>query len=82
MLPPFVGVAVNVTIVPAHISLSASSDTILTLTGRFGCTVIVIPFDSAGLPTAHTAFDVSSTSTTSPSFNPLVLYTDEFVPTF
>ena len=38
--PPFVGVAVNVTLVPAQIMLSASLDAMLTLAGRLGLTVM------------------------------------------
>ena len=38
--PPFVGVAVNVTLVPAQIMLSASLDAMLPLAGRLGLTVM------------------------------------------
>ena len=41
MLPPLVGVAVKVTLVPEQMVLSASFEAILTLTARFGLTVIV-----------------------------------------
>jgi hypothetical protein len=59
-----VGVAVNVTLLPAHIVV-ADADTD-TLAGKFGFTVIVTPADVAGDPVKHgLAFEVSSTVTTS-----------------
>ena len=61
--PPLVGVAVKVTEVPAHTGLADGA--IVTLTGRFGLTVIVTGTDVAGLPVGQTAFDVSTTVTTS-----------------
>ena len=63
-LPPFVGVAVKVTLVPAQIVVSdAATDTDA---GKFGLTVIVIPADVAGEPVKHgLAFEVSSTVTSS-----------------
>ena len=56
-MPPLTGVAVNVTLVPAQIA-PAGTAAMLTLTGKFGLTVIVIVFDVAGLPVGHVAFDV------------------------
>ena len=56
--PPLVGVAVKVTDVPAQIVLPGFAE-ILTLTGKFGFTVIVTVFDVAGFPVAQVAFDVS-----------------------
>jgi hypothetical protein len=50
-------VAVNVTLVPAHIA-PAGLAAIITLAGKFGFTVIVIIFDVAGDPVAQIAFDV------------------------
>ena len=47
-MPPFVGVAVNVTLVPAHIVLSASFDAMLTLAAKFGFTVSV--FEAVVVP--------------------------------
>ncbi len=41
--PPLVAVAVNVTLVPVHIILSASFDVTITLGTNVGLTVIVIP---------------------------------------
>ena len=64
-MPPLVGVAVNVTFAPAQIVVALAET--LTLTGKFGFTVIVIPVLVAGLPVAQgVAFDVSTTVTTSP----------------
>jgi hypothetical protein len=60
-----VGVAVNVTEVPAQIA-PEGIDAILTLTGRFGLTVITIAFDVAGLPVAQVAVEVISTVITLP----------------
>ena len=64
-MPPLVGVAVNVTFVPVQIVV-ADAET-LTLTGKFGFTVIVIPALVAGFPVAQgVAFDVNTTVTMSP----------------
>jgi hypothetical protein len=52
-------VAVKVTLVPEHIA-PAGTAAILTLTGRFGFTVIVTVLDVAGLPVAHVALDVNT----------------------
>ena len=54
--PPFVGVAVNVTDVPAQTGFAEGETE--TLTGRIGFTVIVIVFDVAGLPVTQLAFEV------------------------
>ena len=59
-----VGVAVKVTLVPAHIVVADAP--ILTLTGKFGLTVMVIPADVAGFPVTHIALEVSTTVITSP----------------
>lgn len=67
MVPPLVGVAVNVTDVPAQIILSASLEVIATLTGRFGFTVMVMVLLVAGLPVAHgVILEVISTVTSCP----------------
>ena len=58
MLPPFVGVAVNVTAVPEHIGF-ASADT-LTLTGRLLLTVIFTRVELAGEFVAQVAMDVTT----------------------
>ena len=78
-----VGVAVNVTLVPAQIVLSASLDAMLTLAGKIGFTVVVILFEVAGEPVKHgVAFEVITTLTTSPLFNVVVVNVVLFVPTF
>jgi hypothetical protein len=59
-VPPFVGVAVKVTDVPAQM-VPEGDAAILTLAGSNGSTVIVIVLDVAGLPVAHDAFDVITT---------------------
>ena len=57
----------NVTLVPAQIVLSASLDAMLTLTGKFGFTVVVMLLEVAEDVTRQgLAFDVSKTLTTSP----------------
>jgi hypothetical protein len=59
VVPPFVGVAVKVTDVPAQTGLALAA--ILTLTGRFGFMAMVTVLLSAGLA-AQVAFEVSTTS--------------------
>ena len=55
-VPPFTGVAVNVTWVPAHTVVTGVL--ILILTGRFGLTVMQIELEVAGFPLAQTRFEV------------------------
>ena len=57
MVPPFVGVAVKVTDVPEQMVLADAA--MLTLTGRFGLTVMVTWLEVAGLPVAQVALEVS-----------------------
>ena len=64
VVPPFVGTAVNVTEVPVHTAPEGAAD-ILTLTGSWELTEVVIEFEVAGLPETHVEFDVSSHVTTS-----------------
>lgn len=59
-----VGVAVIVTLVPAHIG-PAGAATILTDGTRLAVTAIVIWFDAALGGVAHVAFDIILTATTS-----------------
>ena len=62
--PPLLGVAVKVTFVPAQIvELDAA---MLTLTGKFGFTVIVIFPLVAGFPVAQIALEVKTTLTILP----------------
>ena len=56
-MPPFVGVAVKVTLVPEHIAPEGFA-AILTLAGKLEFTIIVIVFDVAGEPVTQVAFDV------------------------
>ena len=65
MLPPFTGDAVKVTLVPSQIVLPGLA-VMLTLTGRFGFTVIAMLFDVAGLPVAQVSLDVNCTEIRSP----------------
>lgn len=76
-----VGVAVNVTLVPAQIAEDGLA-AMLTLTGNEGFTDIVIVFDVAGFPVAHVAFDVKIHLTRSPLLNVELEYVAAFVPTF
>ena len=75
--------AVKVTLVPAHIVLSASLEVIVTLAGSNGFTVVVIDPDVAGLPVKHgVALDVITTVTISLLTKVVVVYLLLFVPTF
>ena len=76
-----VGVAVKVTLVPEQI-VPVGFAAMLTLTGKFGFTVIVILFDVAGLPVAHVLLDVSTHVTTSPFANVVLVNEELFVPAF
>ena len=81
MVPPLIWVAVNVTLVPVQMILSASLETILTLTGKFGLTVIGIPLLVAGLPVAHgVASEVNITVTVWPFVRLEVVKVLLFVP--
>jgi hypothetical protein len=69
-----VGVAVNVTLVPVQMALSASLEEILTDAGRFGLTVVVMLLDVAGDPVKQgVAFEVITTLTTSLLANVVVV---------
>jgi hypothetical protein len=82
VVPPFVGVAVNVTDVPSHIA-PAGEAAMLTLAGRLGLTAIVIPEDVAGDPVTHgVAFEVITTVTTSPLTSAADANDGLFVPVF
>ena len=59
-----VGVAVKVTEVPAQTGFADGA--IITLTGRFGLTVMVIVFEVAGLPVAQVALEVNAQMIISP----------------
>ena len=65
MLPPLVGVAVNVTLVPAQI-VPDGEEVILTEAVTRGFTVIVMGADVAGEPVAQLKLEVMDTVITSP----------------
>ena len=56
--PPFVGVAVKVTEVPAQTGFAETATEILT--GSNGFTVMVTVFEVAGLPVGHVALEVKT----------------------
>ena len=64
VVPPLVGVAVNVTEVPAQMAPEGTA-AIDTLTGRLALTAIVSALEVAGLPVAQTALEVSTQVTIS-----------------
>ena len=78
-MPPLVGVAVKVTLVPAQIVVALAAT--VTLTGKLGFTFIVIPALVNGLPVAHVAFEVRTTVTTSPLVSVVLLNVLLFAPT-
>ena len=63
VVPPLVGVAVKVTELPEHTGFTEAP--IVTLTGRFGFTVMVTMLEVAGLAVAQVALDVSTQLTAS-----------------
>ena len=79
-MPPFVGVAVNVTFVPAQIVFPGFA---LMLTDGVtpDVTIIVIPVDVAVVGLAQASDEVITTVTTSPLANALFEYVLLFVPT-
>ncbi|MBK8883294.1 MAG: hypothetical protein IPN67_13185 [Bacteroidales bacterium] len=77
--PPFVGVAVNVTEVPAQIA-PAGLAAILTLAGTLGLTVIVMLFDAAGEPLTQGALDVICTFMSSPFARAAEIYVADVAP--
>lgn len=69
------------TLLPAHIAVVDAA--ILTLTGKFGFTVIVMPVLVAGFPVAQgVAFEVNITVTTCPLIRLEVVNKLLFVPAF
>ena len=80
MVPPLVGVAVHVTLVPAQMVVALAA--MLTLTGKFGFTVIVMVLDVAGLPVPQVAVDVNMHVTVFPFVNVVVVNVGELVPAF
>ena len=80
VLPPLVGVAVKVTLVPEHIVVAEAE--MLILTGKLGLTVMVTVLEVAGLPVAQVALEVITQVTVFPLANELLVYVVLFVPTF
>jgi hypothetical protein len=79
-VPPFVGVAVKVTEVPAHISFADPEiDTEGTGTGR--CAIVMLLLVTMAL-LGQTAFEAISTVTTSPLFSVDEIKVALFVPAF
>ena len=64
VVPPFTGVAVKVTLVPAQIGFAEA--TMLTLAGKTGFTVMIMIFEVAGLPLTQVAFEVITQETVFP----------------
>ena len=64
VIPPFTGMAVKETGVPEHTVVAVG--TTVTLTGRFGLTVMVTGGLMAGLPVTQLSDEVNSQVTTSP----------------
>jgi hypothetical protein len=62
-IPPLVGEAVNETLVPEQIAVAV--DSIFTLAGKFGFTVIIILFEVVGDPNTHFSEEVITTETAS-----------------
>ncbi len=75
-----VGVALNITEAPEQIEEPV--EVIFTAAGPGGKTVIVSGLDVAGEPVAQPKLVVMITCTTSPFDKTLVVYVEEFVPTF
>ena len=72
--------AVKVTETPAQTGLEDAE--ILTLTGKFALTFMVIIFDVAGFPVGQIAFDVKIKVMISPFASAASVYVVEEVPTF
>lgn len=68
-----VGVGVNVTEAPAHILLSPSLEAIVTEGVTFASTVVVMVLEVAVVGEAQVALEVSSTVTSSPFANAVVV---------
>jgi len=81
VLPPFVGVAVKVTEVPAQIAPGGLA-VIFTAGVRFGFTNIVILLEVAVAGETQFALEVRITFTISPLTREAELYVAAFVPTF
>ena len=79
--PPLACNAVKETSVPAH--TVEAVELIMTKTGRFGLTVMVMAFDEAGFPVAQVSPDKSVHVTTSlfnGTYENIVLFDPEIIP--
>lgn len=63
LLPPFAGIAVKITLLPAQTGFEDAA--MLRLTGRLGITVIITWFEVAGFPVPQGALDVRTQVTAS-----------------
>ena len=79
-MPPFVGIAVNVTFVPEQTVLPGLAE-IVTDGVTIGVTDIVMPVDVADAGLAQTSDEVITTVTISPFARELLEYVLLFVPT-
>jgi hypothetical protein len=78
-VPPFVGVAVNVTEVPAHIAPTGAA-VMLTLATTTGLTTILIVFEVAGLPLTQPNVDVIRTLIAAPFTRVVDVYVEAVSP--
>ena len=74
-----VGVAVNVTLVPAQIVCAPAVMAILTLAGKFGLTVILMLLDVAGEPVKHGVALLVKTTVTASLFTKVFVVNVEAV---
>jgi hypothetical protein len=79
-VPPFVGVAVNITDVPEHMAPDGDAE-IVTAAATVGFTVIVIALEVAGLPDEHVKLEVITTVTIFPFASVDDVYVLPLVPT-
>ena len=63
-MPPFKGVALNVTAVPGQNGFAEAA--MVTPAGRVELTIMAMEFDVAGLPIGQEIFEFNSQNTTSP----------------
>lgn len=82
MVPPLVGVAVNVAPAPAHIGFVPEVSAIVTNGETEAFTLIVIALEVAGLPETQLVLLVITHVIWSRLFNPLSAYDALLVPTF
>ena len=81
MVPPLIGVAVNVTFVPAQICPDGKA-AILTETVDGVVTVAVMVFELAGLPDTQVKLEVTLQDMVCPFVSEAFVYVELLVPTF